>query len=311
MAIFYKYYSYLPLHYFENPTVKIATPANLNDPFESLLPEDMEEYIYQFINENEANFKHHKEDIAKALVNVMRMYGIVSLSETQRNLLMWAHYANEHKGICIGYDVDCLFDEKVKLRLKKDATLRKVNYDSVRHENFGNICNLKKVTDVVHYILYKIMLTKGNDWIYEKEHRFIIDLDGASYVKTNREDINKNPKLKKSINEMLEGNAIEEREIIKEEDEGGVVCFTPKSDKSRKGFGYLNLQKEASYFLNINPKSIKRVYFGCRTSNEYIQKVIGAITKNKSIYNEVKLNRIQLDKNRFELNIDPKEEYTI
>ncbi|MEL7595435.1 DUF2971 domain-containing protein [Aeromonas veronii] len=298
MAIYYKYYSYLPPEYFERPTIKIASPAHLNDPFESLLPDDIKKYIEQFAEDNQSTLNYEKELVVKALNNVMRSFGVTSLSETQRNLLMWAHYANEHQGLCIGYDTDIIFDKKTKKMLKEDAELKKVNYDTVRHEDYGNLKKMEGMKEFVDYILQKIMLTKGNDWIYEKEHRYIVDLGMSSYVQVPRDNKKRPDELNKKINSMIERNVIIEKEISKNPD---VTCYIPSTQDARIGFGYLNFHKEASYFLNINPKSIKRVYFGCRTPNQQIKEIFDAIIENKNIFDGVLVNRMQLSKKRFEL----------
>jgi len=48
--------------------------------------------------------KHWREN--KDMVNQMdnEFYGILSLTQKSDNLLMWSHYANFHKGYCIGWD---------------------------------------------------------------------------------------------------------------------------------------------------------------------------------------------------------------
>jgi hypothetical protein len=34
----------------------------------------------------------------------LKRRGILTLSETDMNILMWSHYADEHKGVCIGIE---------------------------------------------------------------------------------------------------------------------------------------------------------------------------------------------------------------
>ncbi|MBL0540914.1 DUF2971 domain-containing protein [Aeromonas caviae] len=308
MPIFYKYYSSLPPEYFENPTIKIASPLHLNDPFESLLPADIKEYIERFAEENEKKLEYSKEDVIKSLNNVMRAYGITSFSETQRNLLMWAHYANQHQGICIGYDTDIIFSNEQKKILREDGVINKVNYDSVRHEEFGNIKQINGFAEFIKYILMKIMLTKGNDWIYEKEHRYIINFSKSDHLKIKTDEVSANKALSSKINEMLADKALIKCEKRSVDDK--VICYTPNKENNL-GFGYLSFHEETSYFLEINPKSIKKIYFGFRTNNELVYKICESIMQNRNIYNGIYINRMQLDKKRFELRIPAETERMI
>ncbi|WP_323994170.1 DUF2971 domain-containing protein [Aeromonas hydrophila] len=307
MSIFYKYYSYLPPEYFKRPTIKLASPMHLNDPFESLLPMDIKEYIEQFADEHEGTLHYPKENVISSLNSIMRSYGITSFSETQRNLLMWAHYANQHQGICIGYDTNLIFSEKQKKSLKSHAILRKVNYDNVRHEDFGNLKKMKSFSEIVNYILMKIMLTKGNDWIYEKEYRYIIELSKSDYVTLAKKDIKENTHLNNRIREMLDEEAITESSTLNDSD---VTCYIPSEGKDLY-FGYLNFHKEASYFIDINPKSIKRIYFGCRSPKEYSLEMIKSILECRNNFDGIYINKMQLDKKRFELRIPPETEEVI
>jgi hypothetical protein len=61
--------------------VWFSKPAALNDPFDCGLVEN--EFIYE---------------------KTIGRRGILSLSATVRNTIMWAHYADSHKGLCIEFD---------------------------------------------------------------------------------------------------------------------------------------------------------------------------------------------------------------
>jgi Protein of unknown function (DUF2971) len=51
------------------------------------------------------NFKYLLTNEVMILVNEeLGAYGVLSLSNTWRSSLMWSHYADEHRGICIRYD---------------------------------------------------------------------------------------------------------------------------------------------------------------------------------------------------------------
>ncbi|WP_316674863.1 DUF2971 domain-containing protein [uncultured Tolumonas sp.] len=87
-------------------------------------------------------------------------FGIFCLSEIPDSILMWSHYADNHKGICLEFDVD----------LKLNNTLLAVNYATkypkVSIYDMG--INLAKTT-------HSILATKSADWSYEKEWRYIVN----------------------------------------------------------------------------------------------------------------------------------------
>ena len=45
----------------------------------------------------------HRETV-EYLEDELNKYGIISLTEDPHNLLMWSHYAGEHRGVVVGYD---------------------------------------------------------------------------------------------------------------------------------------------------------------------------------------------------------------
>ncbi len=47
----------------------------------------------RFLDEPLDNFKRGIEKL-----------GILSLASSNNNLLMWSHYASEHKGMCLGFE---------------------------------------------------------------------------------------------------------------------------------------------------------------------------------------------------------------
>ncbi|WP_279467114.1 DUF2971 domain-containing protein [Aeromonas veronii] len=98
MDIFYKYSGLMSIDFFNMPTIKISVPEQLNDPYESRPSENIRKAI-EYSNDN-----IYVDNIESSIRNMIITNGIISLSETQRNSLMWAHYAQHHKGMCIGFE---------------------------------------------------------------------------------------------------------------------------------------------------------------------------------------------------------------
>lgn len=82
--------------------------------------------------------------------------GVLSLSETWDNMLLWSHYAKDHKGICIGFysNID-IFGVALKVRYTEEFPVITPPFDS------GET------------ILEKSFLTKARCWEYEKEWRVV------------------------------------------------------------------------------------------------------------------------------------------
>lgn len=90
---------------------------------------------------------------------------ISCFTEVKDSLLMWSHYANSHKGICIEYN----FRQLPADDLRKHA-LYPVNYS----EKFLDATSLMKDIHTAPLIALLASLYKSPEWAYEKEWRLII-----------------------------------------------------------------------------------------------------------------------------------------
>lgn len=120
--------------------VKISDFSNLNDPFELLGVEMSDKEVRRAL-------QFEKLIIAKS-------YGLICFSESKYDPVQWAHYADNHKGVCLGFDVP-------------DQRLKKIRYVSSRLSK--SILNENEKVE-------KILTTKFKHWKYEQEHRLIIDI---------------------------------------------------------------------------------------------------------------------------------------
>jgi hypothetical protein len=165
---------------FKNNYIYLSDPTSFNDPFEcrpiltipkSMLKRDF--YIKnmirtQFPLENkkeqnklikEAKFQINNSDYQEHVYReFIKTIGIYSLSEKNNDILMWGHYANAHKGLCIEFDasqVNILFGLALKVYYSDKYPI--VNtFDLDKPEEFQ-----------------KALLTKSNHWDYEKEWRIL------------------------------------------------------------------------------------------------------------------------------------------
>lgn len=105
--------------------------------------------------------------------NMMANYtrGVLSLARNYDCPLMWSHYADQHKGFCIGYDVsDNLFHE-----------IHPIDYEGSRFITTQQIHDMlfgatEKIRNSAKKEIDKIvLLSKAPQWKYEMEHRVILE----------------------------------------------------------------------------------------------------------------------------------------
>lgn len=106
-------------------------------------------------------------------------------SEVNNNILMWSHYANDHKGICLGFKAKKIQDKYILfLDSRLPIDFSKVSYHEVMPPRF----NMLHVEERVKYIL-QALTTKFISWEYEKEWRMIVFRD--EFKNENRKDDNR------------------------------------------------------------------------------------------------------------------------
>ena len=106
-------------------------------------------------------FKKYKEDYNYLLDSIK----VGCLTTKNDNTLMWSHYADKHRGICIEYDIG-------KINEKYNLIINKVNYNipiitnkSIADNEILEIDNINR--------LIELFSLKSNEWKYEKEYRIL------------------------------------------------------------------------------------------------------------------------------------------
>ena len=133
---------------------------------------DKKREIENFINSS----RFDSSKFEKPPTNEIDTQVLHCLSAVYDNLLMWSHYAENHKGICIGYEVKkvhnspCLFFDDVSVKpyspkIKNGAVpLIEVNYQE-------NMPDPVKVVNKTEEAIMNFLTTKAKLWDYEKEWR--------------------------------------------------------------------------------------------------------------------------------------------
>lgn len=165
-----------------NNTVWLSCPTVFNDPFDcainlstdklkesldhaiSVIAEKRGIFKEELLNYDKVTFGDEiaYEKLRKSLKSAMQEIGVLCLSATPIEILMWSHYADNHKGFCVEYD----FSEGTVLR----RIARPVFYS----ENIPEL-SLKNIpANAQNNFLDICIFTKAKQWEYEQEWRAIM-----------------------------------------------------------------------------------------------------------------------------------------
>lgn len=286
MKTLYKYARSRNGFLFQSFLLKFSMRHELNDPFE-VIPSN-EAFAEFFLKNKHYNYGKTKEEIIKNLDSpsstyipsmhkdyAFDRYGIISFSETFDNLLMWSHYGDEHKGVVIGFKIDSpeLSTKYCKTWDDKIGKPQKVNYRKFRNKEIEKPGSIND-----------IFITKSDDWIYEKEHRMIIDIEDAEYILAS----------KKTKNEIDHSIVLPwKEETIDGEEKYSLGSIHGKSSTFYK-------YNEIQYFISLSPESIDSVYLGARMDILEKQKICELITRNPKM-NKCQIYQANISNCRYEL----------
>lgn len=193
-----------------------SSPKGFNDPFEfklrDLKLEEIKdrEWISSLRKQENGDKLGDDDSILNDIYNLyyseINKFGIVCYSELNNNILMWSHYADNHKGICLGFE----FNDT------NSSGVYPVKYSD-------DYPNLEFTPEKIWSLdgMSKIMFQKSDCWAYEKEWRTIVVEGNVLHeykgtlkevifgCRTNKEDRN-------LIMEILKENKIEFHEAFQD-----------------------------------------------------------------------------------------------
>lgn len=145
------YYKYIPLNNDNsiknliNHELYISDPKNFNDPFDCPVYRD-----------------NYNKSIG--LARVLDRIRVSCFSRNPKSILMWSHYGNSHKGICVGYRITKTYLSEYNL-----------HFDNIEYRD-----GIPSPTDKENYksFLSNTFYIKNKEWSYEEEVRVVgYDLD--------------------------------------------------------------------------------------------------------------------------------------
>jgi hypothetical protein len=168
-------------------TMFFASPENLNDPFDCQI--DIDRCLSNAIGESEGATKAYLQTLKElpkfspSLQRALSGVGICSFSLTLTDPLMWAHYADNHRGVCLTYR----FEESFFLdEGRRIIGVAPVEYGAspLRHwfkavaPTLGEPASRAMGTELCK----KLFTVKGECWSYEREIRAIREIPGLFEV---------------------------------------------------------------------------------------------------------------------------------
>ena len=157
--------------------------------------------VYAFLNEKEVELDKKISKLRNVDIRVACFSEFDKYEEFFKQVVMWSHYADNHKGFCVEYDLELIkkdiqfslkdyefYNRKSEYLLEKNVALikaglfpveytcnrinipitklKKLKFDS--QGNLSDDCNINE-------LIYKTFIVKSANWNYEKEWRLIVD----------------------------------------------------------------------------------------------------------------------------------------
>mgnify|MGYP001039227092 CR=1 FL=1 len=301
-------YKYMPLRssFFDDPLLRLTPPSELNDPFDSKPTQAGIEKKLKFFFDDQDEFEGPESDFRNIrttyegdLKNGLDQFGIISLTEDPYNLLMWSHYANEHRGLVISIVCDpSVFEYHDKFTEACGVSKTKPSRVSYSNMRPGQQMPDSTIYEYFEHNFYThFAMTKGNDWIYEKEYRYllrlteadaaIVDINSANWISQQGDDIRITHIQEKTY--KIEASCAEKRDILP-----WVLAIS----QGRSEISNVKL------FKRLKPNSITGIYFGSRVSGDEILKAREGIEKSPLFGQSIRFHRSIESQDRFEINFE-------
>jgi hypothetical protein len=164
--------------------IYFPTPARFNDPFDTQcsFKKDFENVSFaeasRIFEDDAENMTIHKYSSkisprASAFKKELEQFGILSLCATSNNQLLWAHYAMNHTGICIGFkraSNNMLGDDIHTAEVSYIASYPTISASSIKDNN------AKKQAQ------HRVLHSKSELWRYEEEWRCVVSEGDKTYA---------------------------------------------------------------------------------------------------------------------------------
>jgi hypothetical protein len=245
--------------FFAQPLLRITNPNGLNDPFEFAITKKLAQEIEDVLSRNEG-----RDAGFVSYTNQFLSYGILSLSRTYDNLLMWSHYADEHRGAVLEFNVAEsnpyeLFGFDEEIQCTDLVALGAVDYRKSRPYD-GPVTAESMESIRRHYVF-----SKSDEWIYEKEFRFVMHYALADLILVSSSEL--------GIAFKVAGHDFEE--FLKRSgvvrDGGNLWIDIQRSEIDPdmvKQMWIMTKQMNSFFFKIVDLERVSKVFLGCQHNGE-------------------------------------------
>ena len=180
-----------------NRNLQFTNASQLNDPFDChpklidysnvpdrLAKDSIRKEWEQLIGENKA-------------LNLRNNTWLCSLSKVNDSLLMWSHYCYNHKGVCIGLDLDKVMESVPPMF---GATFLKPLIIDVQYHDIIERPSAYRTTADMYSYQWR---TKAKEWAYEQEVRLVMPHPHSMYAALTSEQVERSKR-----NETLDGKEL-------------------------------------------------------------------------------------------------------
>ena len=126
--------------------------SELNDPFE-LRPYDLTN-------------PEHRQAFLKAKKDLAQRFGLLCFSAAWDDPVIWAHYSDKHRGLCLGFEIPPKVEKEETQRVEYIANPLPFPADFFEQDDDSHLV-----------IVNKMIFTKYRFWEYEREIRTWTDLE--------------------------------------------------------------------------------------------------------------------------------------
>ncbi|WP_390520749.1 DUF2971 domain-containing protein [Vibrio fortis] len=272
-------YKYLPPReqFFDNFLLRASSRFSLNDPFETtpsiscltdlclkdpygsfdtLSSEDLNQLFDCIPIESRWDSIGHQ---------MCKDRGIISLSETKDNLLMWSHYAKEHQGIVVEFEAHDPFfsSDYVNSAFPLMGKVSRVLYRKER------------IAELSSNDISEIFFHKSDEWMYEKEVRLLLPLIDSDQILLLHQSSD-------NVEDLLSDLGLEEHNI---EPYGNFLKIVDRPPYLSDHFDNPNFM----FMFQVPKRAIKSITFGVNVSDKFKHKVIEKVRND----NELNVNLFQ------------------
>ncbi|MFG1284982.1 DUF2971 domain-containing protein [Xanthobacter autotrophicus] len=178
-----------PLKFSEMMQLDAVKVVAMSELIKASGPEKRAEFEAMIANEGIADLDPEMAQLQETMerqrdqvVAQFQSAGIFCATRNHTNLLMWAHYADQHRGVVLGFRPDLARDSYLRL-------LKPVTYTDDRPSFYKSIdSTAEKMSESdIHAFNHKLVYTKSTHWSYEAEERIYVpsevaDGEPASYL---------------------------------------------------------------------------------------------------------------------------------